>query len=208
MLNDKRSRSRAAQRKEVISTLSDDSGCVTESSDTPKTNSKEVKVDVPFVPLYHDDDDSPEERFPRIGRDKRSVRTLKVHFEFLATTPFNPLKRPNWWIGDDSGSDSESVNSEPVDVNTTITSPTLKSRPQIQRPYSSPNGHFSTTTSTSTSTDKINEKNIANNNDFVEVGAINTDTDIASDIAVITIDDGDDDEDNINDNTDNVSGMR
>lgn len=184
MLNDKKARVRAEQRKEVVSTLSDDSGCVTEMTDTPKTNPSEVKVDVPFVPLYLDD--NPSDRLPRI--DKRSVRTLKVHFEFLATTPFNPLKRPNWWIGDEDSSDTESTKSEPDDVNTsTINS----SRPLFQRPYSSPNSLFR---------DKINE-NIANN--VVEVGAINADIDTATTTTTTTAVDVD----SIND-VDNVPGMR
>lgn len=126
-------RARAQKRKEVLSTLSDDSGCVTE---TGATSNKEVeqqtekKIDVPFVPVYlHDDDDTP---VPHL-KEQRSVRTLKVHFEFLANTPFDPLKRPNWWIGDENenSSDSGSIKSEPDDVIRSV-------RPIFKRPFSTP----------------------------------------------------------------------
>lgn len=162
MLNDKRSR--VEKRKEVVSTLSDDSGCVTETTDTTNTNQdskKEPKIDVPYVPNYADDSDDVHLPKP----ENRSVRTLKVHFEFLATTPFNPLKRPNWWIGDEDSSDTDSTKSEPDDVNSNKNS----TRPVYQRPYSSPNSLCS---------DKINI-NIANN--IVQNEAITTDINTAVD---------------------------
>lgn len=155
MIQDKR-RAKAAKRKEILSTLSDDSGCISEppvmgdccdKTDVPDKDFR--KIDIPYVPPYLHSDEVGIATIPR-HLDKQNVKTKRVHFEFLARMPVDPLKRPNWWISDEeSTSDSESAKSEPDDVTVHIT------RPAYRRPYSTPDYLY--TSDKITKTGDVNE---------------------------------------------------
>lgn len=136
---------RTQKRKEVLSTISDDSGCVIEMTDANiKQDGKEVatKIDIPYVPVHLRRSNQSLDRelslpLPRLVENQTApVKTLRVHFEYLAHAPFDPLRRPNWWIGDDDTSDSGSIKSEPDDVIGT-------KRPSFRRPFSTPDTFYS-----------------------------------------------------------------